>query len=78
MDTTEFSQAEVEQLNKLIGNIAKRAGELAMEPINNLRSRYPIDASTEWQTISYCKDSGLTKADLIQAILNEEFLIQGD
>lgn len=53
--------------------LIKRAAYLADQPIDALRSSYPVDTPTQSEAIRFCKERGFSRGDLIQAILTEEF-----
>lgn len=73
-----FKKATSMTYNELIDKIAKRAGELASEPIDHLRSQYPETTDTQAELIRYCKESGFSKADLVRGILYDEFDVEFD
>jgi hypothetical protein len=53
--------------------IAKRAGELADKSLDDLRASYPELTGTRAELIRYCRESGFTRGDMVEAILIEEF-----
>lgn len=59
--------------NELVGKIAERAGKLANEKIDVLRASHPDVTETESQLIRHVKEMGLSRGDIISAILLEEF-----
>jgi hypothetical protein len=65
-------------VNDLIGNITIRARELADMKLDALRASYPEATDTPAELIRHCKELGLTRGQLIEAILVEEFLLEFD
>jgi hypothetical protein len=57
----------------IINLIAARAGQLADEPIDVLRSRYPLVTTTEAELVKYCRGMRWSRGELIAAILLNEF-----
>jgi hypothetical protein len=60
-------------LNDLVEKMAKRAGELANQPMDFLRRSYPETTETDAELIKLCKEMKYTRGDMIYAILSEEF-----
>jgi hypothetical protein len=57
----------------LLYKLAKRAGELADKPMNELRAGYPAATGTRAELVRHCKELGLTRGQLVEAILLDEF-----
>lgn len=55
--------------------MAKRANHLSNLPLDDLRSLYPEETATGAELIKLCKDRRLTRGDMIEAILIEEFYV---
>jgi len=65
-------------INDLVGKIATRARELADQKIDSLRAAYPEDTQTRSELVRLVKEQGLTRGQLIEAILVEEFMEEFD
>jgi hypothetical protein len=65
-------------INDLVGKMAQRASQLADEPINMLRRGYPETTETDTQLVRFCKESRLSRGNMIEAILVEEFSLEFD
>jgi hypothetical protein len=61
-------------VNELVGMISVRVRELADKPMDWLRLAYPETTETPAQLIRLCKQQGLTRGQLIEAIIVEDFL----
>lgn len=59
--------------NELIAHIAVRVRELANEPIDVLRRGFPETTETDSELIRLCKERGLSRGDIIEAILLDEY-----
>lgn len=64
--------------NNLIGAIATRVKELANQSIDLLRRSYPETTETDTELVKLCKDQRLTRGDIIEAIIVEEFCLEFD
>lgn len=58
--------------------MALRARELANMSMDMLRASYPETTETRAQLVRYCKESGFTKGQIIEAILVEDFDLDFD
>lgn len=65
-------------VNELVANISTRVRHLADEPIDSLRRAYPETTETAAELVKLCKDQGLTRGQMIEAILVEEFVLEFD
>jgi hypothetical protein len=65
-------------VNDLIGKIAVRARELADWKLDALRAEYPETTETRAELVRLCKERGLTRGQMIEAILVEEFTYEFD
>ena len=65
-------------VNELVSAIAKRAGELAEMKMNMLRSSYPETTETGSELIRLCREQRLSRADMVDHILLEEFSLEFD
>jgi hypothetical protein len=68
----------MKSLNGLLNSVILRAKQLADEPIDSLRSQYPETTETRAELIRHCREMGLTRGQLIEAILVEEFIEEND
>jgi len=65
-------------VNELVGKIGERVKYLANQKIDSLRSMYPETTETRSQLARHVRDMGLTKGDMINAIILEEFSLEFD
>lgn len=61
-------------LNDFANKIILRAKELADRKMDDLRAAYPATTDTRAELIRLCKEEGLSRGQLIEAILVEEFI----
>ncbi len=64
--------------NELVGKIAKRAKELADLKMDDLRAHHPESTDTRSQLITFCKSERLSRGDIIEEILDDEFRLEFD
>ncbi len=65
-------------VNSLIEEIIKRIRDLANLKIDDLRSCYPESTNTRGQLLRYCRESGLNRGEIIEAIILDEFYLEFD
>lgn len=60
-------------LNEFVSRVALRASKLADLPIDEVRLTYPEVTDTGGELIKMCKEHKLSRGQMIEAILVEEF-----
>lgn len=65
-------------VNELVGKITVRVRELANQKMDQLRLEYPEVTDTGAELVRLCKQQHLTRGQLIEAILVEEFCLEFD
>ncbi len=64
--------------NELIEKIAARAKTLADLKMDELRACHPESTDTRSQLITFCKKERLSRGEIIQEILDDEFRLEFD
>ena len=65
-------------VNQLVGQVARRVAELADLKMGELRSDYPEATETRGELLQMCKQLRLTRGQMIEAIMIEEFCVEFD
>ena len=68
----------MKSVNGLIGQMSQRASELADMKIDDLRASYPESTDTRSELVRICREERLSRGQMIEAILIEEFSLEFD